>query len=235
MSTIYVPESAFGKWFLQTKTWVNRVLDVALEDLQELMPEKKQTYETVVDVGCGYGHSLKKLSEQFSPSLLIGLDVDMDMINASKAYSLKENLHAKLIHCSSNNVPLASNSVDLIFCHQTFHHIIEQQKAISEFFRILKPGGYLLFAESTKYYIHSWIIRLLFRHPMHVQKTAEEYLELLRNAGFNINQNAISYPYLWWSRKDFAIMERLFKITPPQNKKETLINLVAIKPSLTSK
>ena len=55
-------------------------------------------------------------------------------------------------------------------------------RAFSNAFALLKPGGVLLFAESTKRYIHSWIIRLLFRHPMDVQKTAPEYLAMVRAA-----------------------------------------------------
>ena len=52
-------------------------------------------------------------------------------------------------------------SVDVVFCHQTFHHLTRQREALREFHRVLKPGGLLLFAESTRAYIESWIIRLL--------------------------------------------------------------------------
>ena len=85
----------------------------------------------------------------------------------------------------------------MVFCHQTFHHIVDQHKAIREFHRVLKPSGILLFAESTRKYIHSWLIRTLFRHPMDVQKSASEYLELIRKAGFEVPEKAISLPYLW--------------------------------------
>ena len=34
----------------------------------------------------------------------------------------------------------------------------------------------------------SWIIRLLFRHPMEVQRSAEEYLARIRDAGFTLPQ-----------------------------------------------
>ena len=61
--------------------------------------------------------------------------------------------------------------MDLIFCHQTFHHLVEQERALAEFYRVLKPGGYLLFAESTEAYIDTWVIRWLFRHPMHCTST----------------------------------------------------------------
>ncbi len=90
----------------------------------------------------------------------------------------------------------------------------------------------LLFAESTRRYIHSWMIRLLFRHPMEVQKTAEEYLALVPSAGFRVAPQSISYPYLWWSREGLGLMERVLRIKPAAEREETLINLVAVKPAL---
>ncbi|RYY63661.1 MAG: methyltransferase domain-containing protein, partial [Comamonadaceae bacterium] len=118
----------------------------------------------------------------------------------------------------------------LLFCHQTFHHLVEQEAALAEFMRVLKPGGILLFAESTRRYIHSWMIRALFRHPMEVQRTAPEYLQMVRAAGFTVAEESISYPYLWWSRGDLGVLERWFGLRPTADREETLLNLVAVKP-----
>jgi hypothetical protein len=98
---------------------------------------------------------------------------------------------------------------------------------------VLKPGGYLLFAESTEAYIDTWVIRWLFRHPMHVQKSAAEYLEMIRRQGFEFSAQNVSYPYLWWSRaKDFGLLERfgLRQPKPVGQREETLVNVVARKP-----
>ncbi len=228
----HVPETAFGKWFLKTELWVYEVLEVAISDLDRLIPDRQPSYAVVADVGCGSGKSLKKLNDRFAPQRLIGMDIDPDMLAVSAQEAERSGVKAEFINCSSSRLTLENNSVDLLFCHQTFHHLIYQERAIQEFFRVLKPGGVLLFAESTKRYIHSWIIRLLFRHPMKVQKTAPEYLQLVRSAGFDVPQEAISYPYLWWSREDLGLMERVFGIKPPQDREETLINLVARKPLL---
>ena len=65
----------------------------------------------------------------------------------------------------------------MIFCHQLFHHISNQARVLEEFFRILMPGGVILISESCRSFINSFPVRLLFRHPMHVQKTAAEYVE----------------------------------------------------------
>ncbi len=226
----HVPETAFGKWFLQTNTWTVHVLDCAIKDLVRLIPDRRPIYPVVADVGCGWGRSLKKLSDQFSPQRLIGMDIDPAMLAASAKEAANAGLQAEFINCSSSRLALPDNSVDLLFCHQTFHHLIDQEQAIREFFRVLKPGGVLLFAESTRRYIHSWIIRLLFRHPMEVQKSAPEYLALVRSAGFDVASESISYPYLWWSREDLGVRERWFGIAPPREREETLVNLVASKP-----
>ena len=44
-----------------------------------------------------------------------------------------------------------------------FAWIADRAKAPKALLEQLKPGGVMLFAESTRRYIHSWIIRLLFR------------------------------------------------------------------------
>ena len=225
----HVPETAFGKWFLRTETWTVHVLERALKDLERMMPADG-VYPVVADVGCGYGRSLHKLQQRFAPQRLIGMDIDPEMLQESAKEVAAHGVQAEFICCSSSNITLPDNSVDLLFCHQTFHHLIDQESAIREFYRVLKPGGVLLFAESTRRYIHSWVIRLLFRHPMDVQKTAPEYLAMVRAAGFSVPDSAVSYPFLWWSREDLGVAETLLRIKPPEVREETLINLVAVKP-----
>jgi ubiquinone/menaquinone biosynthesis C-methylase UbiE len=227
----HVEETRFGKWFLRTETWRVHVLERALADLVRLIPDRKGSYEVVVDVGCGSGYSLPKLAQRFGPRELVGVDIDPEMLAIARQEAGKAGIEARLVEASSSRMPLPDAHADLLFCHQTFHHLVEQEAALAEFLRVLKPGGILLFAESTRRYIHSWIIRALFRHPMEVQRSAPEYLQMLRAAGFVVPDSAISYPYLWWSREDLGIMERWFGVQPPADREETLLNLVAVKPA----
>ncbi|HSI38116.1 MAG TPA: class I SAM-dependent methyltransferase [Methylotenera sp.] len=212
--------------------WKVRVLDRALDDLQKMMPNEIKKYDKILDVGCGFGYSFHALSKRFSPDLIVGLDADANIKQrageAAKQCSSKVNLHiANAAHM--DNLPDAE--FDLVYCHQTFHHIIEQEAAMAEFFRVLRPGGVLLFAESTKRYINTLQIRLLFRHPMEVQKTAEEYIAIMRHAGFDLPDERISLPFLWWSRPDCGFLEWI-GFSVPEKREETLVNAVAIKPLL---
>lgn len=225
----FVEETRFGNWFLGTETWRTHVLCRALDDLQRLLPADAGPFARIVDVGCGFGHSFAELARRFSPELILGLDADPGLPvragDAAEATSCEVRLHA----ANAAHTGLADASYDMVFCHQTFHHIVQQEAAMAEFFRVLKPGGVLLFAESTRRYIHSLPIRLLFRHPMDVQKTAEEYYAIIRGAGFDLPDARISTPYLWWSRPDIGFFEWI-GLPVPRQREETLVNAVAIKP-----
>lgn len=224
----YIPETRIGFWFLGTETWTTRVLRVALKDLERLIPERKASYPVVLDVGCGQGKSFRPLIEHFSPQRVIGIDAEEKCLERASAEAEKEHVPIELRRQDIGELDLPDASVDLVFCHQTFHHLTCQDEALRQFHRVLKPGGLLLFAESTRAYIHSWIIRLFFRHPMHLQHSAEEYMDMLRSHGFRFGPANVSFPYLWWSRADLGAMETLgFGV--PAKREETLINLVALK------
>jgi hypothetical protein len=64
---------------------------------------------------------------------------------------------------------------------------------------------------------------------MDVQRTAAEYVSMVRGAGFQVDADAVSYPYLWWSRADLGLRERVLRIMPAKDREETLINLVAVR------
>jgi ubiquinone/menaquinone biosynthesis C-methylase UbiE len=233
LSESYVEETRFGLWFLRSHTWQHHVLRVAINDLRSLFYSELPSAPVLLDAGCGQGKSFRRLREVFAPSRLLGVDADPDSLTMSRAEARAQGIDIELIGSDCAALQLPDASVDLLFCHQTFHHLVEQEQALAEFYRVLKPGGYLLFAESTEAYIDTWVIRWFFRHPMHVQKSAEQYLQMIRDQGFAFGPQNVSYPYLWWSRaKDFGLLERL-KLRKPKpfgQREETLVNVVARKP-----
>jgi ubiquinone/menaquinone biosynthesis C-methylase UbiE len=232
----YVEETAFGIWFLRTHTWEHHVLRVAINDLKRLIDTPLPDAPVIVDVGCGQGISFHLLAAAFRPRRIVGIDFhEPSLALAEQAATRCRQAVADIdvLHGDCAALPLPDASADIVFCHQTFHHLVEQDRALAEFRRVLKPGGVLLFAESTDAYIKSWVIRLLFRHPMHVQKSADGYLDMIRRGGFDFGQQNVSLPYLWWSRaKDFGLLERLRIYTPkPGKRRETLVNVAAVKPA----
>ena len=227
----FVPESRFGLWFLNTQTWYDYVLKIAVADLRRLMADRDGAYPVVLDAGCGHGQSLSLLTGAFRPERLIAIEHEHKVLVNAQRRAARIGPPVALIRGTCAALPLRDGSVDLIFCHQTFHHVVDQEAALREFHRVLRPSGLLLFAESTRAYIESWFIRLLFRHPMQVQRCAAEYLAMLRAGGFEVAPDAVSYPYSWWSRPDLGAAEQWLKIAPPPfgRREETLLNVVAVK------
>jgi len=83
--------------------------------------------------------------------------------------------------CDLSNIPVDENRYDLIFCSQTLEHIPYPQKVLSEFFRILKPGGKL------------WLSAPLFYEEHETPYDFYRYTQygfkyLLEDAGFTIEQ-----------------------------------------------
>ena len=227
---LFIPETRFGFWFLGSQTWETHVMRVALRDLERLLPGRKPYRPVVLDVGCGQGKSFRPLEEHFAPGRIIAIDFEPQCVERATREAAREGLEVDVRQGDVAALELADESVDVVFCHQTFHHLTRQGQALREFRRVLKPGGLLLFAESTRAYIESWVIRLLFRHPMEAQRSAEEYMEMLRAEGFRFGPANLSMPYLWWSRSDLGAFEFFgLPVPKPGKREETLINLVATK------
>jgi ubiquinone/menaquinone biosynthesis C-methylase UbiE len=166
----------------------------------------------------------------FRATRLIGIDFEEESLALAAKRAESDRVSVEFLRNDCCAIDLPDGVADIVFCNQTFHHLVQQEKALSEFRRILSPGGLLLFSESTKAYIHSWVIRLLFAHPMEVQRTADEYVTMIRDHGFELEATNVSFPYPWWSRPDFGILEALGIAPKPfGEREETVVNIVARK------
>jgi len=56
----------------------------------------------------------------------------------------------KFLHFDGHKIDLPNNSVDRIICYDAFHHVPNQEKILSEFYRILEDGGIVGFSEPGK-------------------------------------------------------------------------------------
>ncbi len=223
----FVPDSRFGCWFLGTRIWREFVVRRAIRDLRRLLPLGKR-FPVILDVGCGHGGAFAYLAKRFSAERIIGLDADPRAPAWAAKAAVAAPCSAEIVVATASHTGLCDESVDMVFCHQSLHHIVDQDRALREFLRVLKPGGCLLLAESTKAYIDSWLIRGFFRHPMEVQKTADEYVALVRAAGFTLSDSHISLPYMWWSHPNWRILES-FGLKLSEKYERTIINAVAMK------
>jgi SAM-dependent methyltransferase len=225
----WVPETAFGKWFLSTRVWFRYVLTEAIVDLKALAGNRGSGAQQLVDVGCGQGLAFGLLSEYFQPKNIIGVDIDSRLLAQAEQHRPQWRCNVQLLNCSVKQLDIPDASVDTVFCHQLLHHVADQEGVLRELYRILVPGGTLLLSESCRIFIESWTVRAFFRHPMRVQKSAQDYLHLLHSMGFEFSASDVRESAPWWSLRDFGIARRLGWLRKAPETTELLV--VATKPS----
>jgi predicted SAM-dependent methyltransferase len=99
------------------------------------------------------------------------------------------------------DLPFSDHSFDLIFCSHVLEHISDDQKAMAELFRVMKPGGFGFFqvpqdTKREKTFEDDTITtaeqrRKSFGQYDHVRVYGMDYFDRLRKAGFEVE--AISY------------------------------------------
>ncbi len=128
LSDTYVEETRLGFWFLRSHTWQHHVLRVAINDLRSLFSDELPTAPVILDAGCGQGKSFQYLDKTFAPKRLIGLDADPLSLHLSAEEARRQGIDIELIGSDCAELEVADASVDILFCHQTFHHLVQQDR-----------------------------------------------------------------------------------------------------------
>ncbi len=225
----WVPETRFGRWFLGTNVWSRYVVEVALNDMFALLPPEARHPRRIVDAGSGPGVSLPILDRLFSPESIIGMDINPQEVVRSRDQAKNCRCPVAVRLGDATALDLPDDSVDMVLCHQLLHHVVQQEKVLRELYRVLAPGGVLLVAESCRDFIHSAPVRLLFRHPNEVQRTAAEYQQLVRAAGFTFGPEHVVTSTPFWSLTDWGLRYKL-GWPRPTHAEPTEVTLVAFKP-----
>lgn len=99
----------------------------------------------VLDLGCGFGDHLVKLSKQ-KPEKLIGVDLSSELIEIAKRQNIA-NCELK-VGDISEKLNFADNSFDLVFSSLVIHYLSPEELSnmFLEVNRILKSGGEFLFS-----------------------------------------------------------------------------------------
>lgn len=101
----------------------------------------------VIELGCGPGFVLERLSEEFSVIDLTGVEIDDNLVNYAMEYlKQKKNIH---IHQGSVlDITLPDNTYDFAISRLVIEHLSDPVAAIKEVCRILKPGGRAVFVDN---------------------------------------------------------------------------------------
>jgi ubiquinone/menaquinone biosynthesis C-methylase UbiE len=229
---LWTPDTRFGAWFQNTEIWRRYVVSPALGELAQLLGAAAPRPKLLLDAGCGAGQAFDEIAARFQPERILAVDIDRRQLALARQSAARCACPVDLQHADLRRLDLRSESVDLALCHQVLHHVSDQEAVLAELFRVLRPGGFLLVAESCRAFVRSLPVRLLFRHPRGVQRSADGYRELLRASGFAFERETTSTSEPFWARPDFGLRERFG--LPRAASEAPEVQVVARRPALPS-
>ena len=134
----------YGEDLGQT-SWVTTEESDEIPELLDLTRES-----SVLEIGCGSGKYAIRLAERIG-CRVTGLDINEHGIcNASamaEAAGLNERVHFQTCDVAEG-LKFSDSSFDAVFSNDAICHMPGRQKLLQEIYRILKPGGRLLFSDA---------------------------------------------------------------------------------------
>ena len=122
----------------QTTKWLEAVRDVILV-YAEIMP-----HETVIDIGCGTGLlAFRALELQQCMGKIIFSDKFQDCLDDCQRILDESNVTTgyEMLLSPCEHIALPASTAHKALMRSVLVHIVNKQPAISEIYRILKPGG----------------------------------------------------------------------------------------------
>jgi len=104
-----------------------------------------------LDVGCGVGLYGLWLAEAVgSAGHVVGIEPEAERVDAARALvgGLLEAGRLEFRQGDGMTIPLPDRSVDWLWCGDVLHHIVETERALREFLRVVRAGGRIIIKES---------------------------------------------------------------------------------------
>jgi len=99
------------------------------------------TPRIIVDMGCGVGNMSARLQTRYGDANVLALDLSLPMVQLAR----QESPHIAHVCADAGILPLAHQSVDLIFANFLLPWHADFSALGREWRRVLRPGGILMF------------------------------------------------------------------------------------------
>jgi len=108
-----------------------------------------QGSELVLDVGCGSGFYVEPTHARLTAGgRLIGADLSLGILRdlAGQPYADR----VTLVNADAMGLPLPDACCDVLLANHMLYHVPQLERALAEFRRVLRPGGYLVAATNSR-------------------------------------------------------------------------------------
>ncbi|WP_152050477.1 class I SAM-dependent methyltransferase [Tautonia marina] len=141
----------------------------------------------VLDAGCGTGQFGEKILEALPNAQVFGMDLVAEMLQGGARRWASHQDALMPVQGDSEHLPFASGSFDVVTCANSFHHYPDQQRAVTEMHRVLKPGGRLMLVDGYRdapwgWFIYDVCVETVEGNVHHCSRARMR--DLFANAGF---------------------------------------------------
>lgn len=105
--------------------------------------------KAILDAGCGTGHGSFALQKRFLSAQVISLDIAVGMLQQTKLQRplMQRVLHQQHLLCADiERLPIASNSLGMVWSNLALQWCNDLDAAFSEFARVLQPESLIMFS-----------------------------------------------------------------------------------------
>jgi ubiquinone/menaquinone biosynthesis C-methylase UbiE len=103
---------------------------------------------SLVDVGCGPGSITLGLATAVAPGDVLGIDIEAAQVQRATALAAEQGVtNARFEAGTAYELPLADDSVDVVFAHTLLVYLNDPVRALREFRRVLAPNGLVAIRE----------------------------------------------------------------------------------------
>jgi SAM-dependent methyltransferase len=99
---------------------------------------------TILDIGCYIGGKSIRWLEKFKAAEIQGIDIDPRFIEIANHFAKEKNANAHFKVNFAENLEFPDSFFDVIVSENTFEHVRDLHKVMSECNRVLKKGGFLV-------------------------------------------------------------------------------------------
>jgi ubiquinone/menaquinone biosynthesis C-methylase UbiE len=103
-------------------------------------------FERSLEIGAGTGYFSLNLLQTGVVKEATCTDISPGMVRTLAVNAARLNLDVRTARADAESLPFPDTAFDLVLGHAVLHHIPDLERAFGEFHRVLRPGGWIVFA-----------------------------------------------------------------------------------------
>ncbi|MBI5603117.1 MAG: class I SAM-dependent methyltransferase, partial [Deltaproteobacteria bacterium] len=142
-----------------------------------------------LEIGCGRGAGAGLIMEEYGPSWVYAMDLDIRMLKCGKDYLASRK--KKGISLSAGDacyLPVKTGSMDVVFDFGALHHVVDWRASLAEIARVLKSGGLFFIEEFYPALYQNFITRHLLVHPTEDRFSGPDLKQAMGDVKLNLKE-----------------------------------------------